>query len=337
MVRLEAIDFDIVNAARRIIEGALGVVRGERIVLLLDRARRDLGPSLVEVARSSGATCELIELDDVEPRPVRQLPRRIDAALRAAQASIMLIGFVDGEHPMRLEYLELVRDLGLRHAHMVGVTRRSLMAGFSVDPARILDTTRSVRTRVRPTSVFKLRTPAGADLTVKLNPAYRWTEHVGVIRPGRWENLPSGELMTAPDEVNGVFVCDASMTGPFGAAAGLLTRNPVRLEIEASVVKSVSCVDRGLQREMESFLRREHGADHIGTIILGTNVGILAPIGEPICDQNLPGLHISLGSTFPEMTGAPSTTKAQISLTCAGSDVDLDGVPLLRNGRYMIA
>jgi hypothetical protein len=40
--------------------------------------------------------------------------------------------------------------------------------------------------------------------------------------------------------------------------------------------------------------------------ILGTIVGITEPIGELVCDQNLPGLHLSLGTTFPEMTGAPA-------------------------------
>lgn len=335
-MRLHTVDFDIVNAARRIVESSLGVVRGERVLIIVDRARNELAPALVEVTRNLGATCEQLMLENIEPRPIRTIPAAISAAMKTAQASILLIGFEDGEQPMRMDYLEAVRLQGLRHAHMVGVSRRSMLAGFSVDPARILDTTRAVRTRLRPDSVLKLRSPTGSDLTVKLSPAYRWAEHVGVIRPGRWENLPSGELMTAPGEISGVFVCDASMGGPFGQAAGLLTRTPVRFEIEAGIVKGVSSIDRALQREVESFLRREHHADRVGTIVLGTNVGILAPIGELICDQNLPGMHVGLGSTFPDKTGAPSSTRAQLSLTGASSDVDLDGAPLLRSGRYMI-
>ncbi len=335
-MRLHTIDFDLMNAARRIVESSLGVVRGERVLIVVDRARNDIAPALVEVARNADAACELLILEDIEARPVRAVPVAISAAMKNAQASILLIGFVDGEQPMRVDYLEAVRVLSLRHAHMVGVTRHSMLAGFSVDPTRILDTTRAVRTRLRPDSTLKVRSSAGTDLTIKLNSAFRWAEHVGVIRPGRWENLPSGELMTSPGEIAGVFVCDASMGGPFGQAAGLLTRTPVRFEIEANIVKAVWSIDRTLQREVESFIRREHHADRVGTIVLGTNVGILAPVGELICDQNLPGLHLGLGSTFPEKTGAPSATRAQLSLTAASSDVDLDGAPLLRSGRYMI-
>jgi len=205
-----------------------------------------------------------------------------------------------------------------------------------VDPTRILDATRAVRTRLRPKSIIHAKTSAGTDLTVKLDPAHRWAEHVGVIRPGRWENLPSGELMTAPDSVDGVFVCDASAGGQFGAAAGLLTRTPLRLEIENGFVKSASCNDQSVQRGIEAFLALDRHSSRVGTIMLGTNVGLLAPIGELVCDQNLPGLHISLGSTFPDATGAPATTTAQLSLTSSGGDVDLDGAPLIRAGRYMV-
>jgi leucyl aminopeptidase (aminopeptidase T) len=211
-----------------------------------------------------------------------------------------------------------------------------MLAGFSVDPTRILDATRAVRMRVRPNSVLHARTTSGTDLHVKLTPAHRWAEHVGVIRPGRWENLPSGELMTAPQHVSGVFVCDASSGGPFGAAAGLLTRSPVRLEIEDGAVKSFSCSDANMHRGIEAFLAQDRFCANVGTIILGTNVGLLQPIGELVCDQNLPALHITLGSTFPDATGAPSMTSHQLSLTSSGGDVDLDGAPLLRNGRYMV-
>jgi leucyl aminopeptidase (aminopeptidase T) len=164
----------------------------------------------------------------------------------------------------------------------------------------------------------------------------RWSEHVGVIRPGRWENLPSGKLTTCPALVRGVFVADASVGGQFGQALGLLERTPVRIEIDGSMCRSVRCADRAVQREVESFLQREHNLTRIGGISLGTNVGILSPTGEIIADQNLPGLHLVFGSAAAEQTGATWTTRAQLPVTCGGADVDLDGAPLLRAGRYMV-
>jgi leucyl aminopeptidase (aminopeptidase T) len=325
-----------VNAARRVVEAALGVVRGERVVLIVDRPRRDVGAALLEVARDTGADPIVHEIESHGERPLRQLPEPIAAALGRAQASLLAVGFDDGEIGMRHEILDLVRQLSLRHAHMVGVSRKSLIAGFSVDHARILSTTRAVRTRLRPESRLRLRTGAGSDLEVALDPGMRWAEHLGVIRPGRWENLPSGKLVTYPARVQGVFVADASMGGRFGEAAGLLDRTPVRLEIDAGLCKGVRCTDRALQRDVEAFLHREHNLLRVGAICLGTNVGILSPTGEIVADQNLPGLHLVLGSSVPEQTGARWSTRAQLPVTCAAADVDLDGAPLLRAGRYMV-
>jgi aminopeptidase len=334
--RLSTIDYDLSNAARRVIESALGVARGERVALVVDRPRRDVGSALLEVARTIGAEPIIHEIESHGERPIRALPDALRSSLSRAQASVMLIGFDDLEVGMRLETLEHVRAQGLRHAHMIGITRKSMIAGFSVDHARILDATRAVRTRLRPDSVLRLRTFAGSDLEVRLDPSARWSEHVGVIRPGRWENLPSGKLTTCPALVRGVFVADASIGGHFGEAAGLLERAPVRVEIDGGACRRVTCSDRALQREIESFLAREHNLTRVGSITLGTNVGILEPTGELIADQNLPGLHLSFGSSVPDQTGATWSTRAQLPMTCALSDVDLDGMSLLRSGRYMV-
>jgi leucyl aminopeptidase (aminopeptidase T) len=336
-MRMGAIDFDLVNAARRIVEGALGLAAGERIVIIVDRSRHDLGTTLHEVAKSTGAKTLVLELEDLGERPHRRVPDELAKELETAQASVLLCGFEEGEQSMRVELIDLVRKLSLRHAHMIGVTKRSMLAGFSVDPARILDATRSVRTRLRPDSIIRLRTPAGSDFEVKLHPAHRWLEHVGVIRPGRWENLPSGEIETAPGEARGVFVADASMGGHFGQAAGLLADRPVRLEIEGGYCKAVRCRDLSLQREVERFIRAEHNGDRVGSVGFGTNVGISAAIGDVSCDQNMPSMHIGLGSTFADQTGASWNCRTQITFTCLSADVDIDGAPLLRRGRYIIS
>ena len=336
-LKLPAINYDLVNAGRRVIESALSVVPGEVVLIIVDRSRRELGAVLQEVARNVGAVGTVLALEEFGARPMRRVPERMRDELRGAQASVLLTGYAEGEHAMRVELLDLVKLFGLRHAHMVGITSRSMVPGFSVDPMRILDATRAARTRIRPDSVFHLRSAAGSDLEVKLDPRHRWVEHTGVVRPGKWENLPSGKLHTAPGEVNGVFICDGSIGEHFGADAGLLTRTPVRVEIEQSLCKSVRCDERTLQREIDLYLRKDHNGNRIGTVTLGTNVGLLGPTGELICDLNLPGLHINFGTTLPEQTGASWTSRQQLAMTGANADLDLDGAPLLRSGRYLVS
>jgi aminopeptidase len=335
-LKLSGMDFDLMNASRRILEGALGVVPGEKVVVVVDAARRDLGASLVDAAETAGARTNLLVLEDLATRPIRRLPTELEAELSNAQASLVLASFDDGELAMRYDLISLVRHLNLRHGHMLGITRKSMIAGFSVDQARILDATRAVRTRLRPDSVLRVRSSAGTDLEVRLSPLHRWAEHVGVIRPGRWENLPSGELVTSPASVTGTYVADASVGTQLGATFGLLEKTPVRFEIEQSHCRSVRAPDMTLERHILEFMRREHNLDRVGLVILGTNVGIHAPTGEVFCDQNRPGLHLAFGSTFPEQTGATWTTRAQILVTAANANVDLDGMPLVRSGRCIV-
>ncbi|HEY8090979.1 MAG TPA: hypothetical protein VIF09_24120 [Polyangiaceae bacterium] len=335
-MRVPDLDFDLANAARRVIESSLGVVAGDRVVIVVDRAREVVGATLAELARTLDAEASVVLLEMLGRRPLRSLPGQLRAELSRAQASVLLIGFEEGEWQMRLEYVQLVTELRLRHAHMVGVGRRTLLAGFSVDPQRILDATRAVRTRLRDDSVLHLRSPAGSDLEVKLDPKCRWQERVGLVRPGRWENLPGGELFTCPADVNGVFVADASMGGPVGAAAGALSRSPLRVEIRGGACKSVQCVDRALAAAVESALRAERNGDRVGMVVVGTNVGMRDATGEVVADQNLPGLHVAFGATLADQTGASWDSAAQLLFTATNADLDLDGVPLVRQGRYMV-
>ena len=58
--------------------------------------------------------------------------------------------------------------------------------------------------------------------------------------------------------------------------------------------------------------------------------------GELVCDQSMPGLHLSFGKTYATETGAEWDSQAQVVAAQAFADIDLDGVPLLRAGRYLV-
>jgi leucyl aminopeptidase (aminopeptidase T) len=248
-----------------------------------------------------------------------------------------LTGYVDGESSMRAEMCNLVSEHRLRHGHMLTVQRKSMIEGFMVDPARIRDVSRAVRMRLRGDSVLRLRSPWGSDVEVRVDPACVVQERVGVVRPGRLENLPSGEIWSTPRDVNGVYVVNGTMGEKIGATAGSLAGKPIRFEIKNGLVKAVTCIDRALARAVEALLFSEVNGHRVGMFIIGTNVGMTSPTGDMIGDQNLPGLHLAFGKTFPQMTNATWDSRLQLVTMATEADVDLDGSPLLRNGRYAVA
>lgn len=335
--RLDAVDYDLLAAARRVIEGALCLVPGDTVVIVSDAERAALSRALVEAATWAKTKALTFDLDDFGPAPLGGLPPEIEAALAGAQGSIFVARGLGTEIELRRQLVDLVARLGVRHAHMLGVTAKTMVAGLAVDPQRIAHLARSLRMRLRPSSEVVLKSSAGAELWVRLDGRYGWFESSGVIRPGRWLNLPSGELTTSPASVEGTFVCNASMSRVPGVDQESMIARPLRLKIEGQCVSEVSCADSDVAKAVEAFMRAGPNQNRVGIVSFGTNVGLYEPSGSLIVDQSLPGLHIALGAPAPELTGLEWRSVGQLVLTAHRADVDVDGNAVLRNGRYLIA
>lgn len=332
--RLSSLDFGLVSASRRIVEGALGLVLGDHFVAIVDGPQHPFADVLLDAAVSAGGTAELVDLDTFGPRPLRTVPAALNGALARAQTGVLLAALDDAEHSLT-EAIELaVRTNHLRFGHLPGASRGGVVMAFAADPSRIVDVSRAVRLRLRPDSTLRLRSPAGSDLTIALAPERRWHERAGSLRGGRLEPLPLAQLVTNPLDVSGVFVANAGASPEF-QSGGSLARNPVHFELEGGVVRAVRCRDSVQERRVEQALRREHLLDTVGLVALGTNVSLDGATGEWIFDQTLPGLHLIFGSTLPEHTGARTGSRHQLVATGTHADIDLDGAPLLRSGHFV--
>ncbi len=330
------VDFGLATAARRVVEGSLTVVPQERVVLVYDSDHEELGVAIRQAVVDARAEPLAFRMEDLALRPMASLAAPIRAAMDRAQASALICSFQDGEYAMREDMIALAHDLGLRHAHMVGITRRSMIAGLAADPHRIANVARALLVRLGPKSVIRVRTGAGTDLTVELSAAYRWINSTGLIRAGKKENLPSGEIATCAANVTGVYIADATLGDASGALNRPLDRSPLRLEIAGGVVQQVDSKDVVLARQVRTLMRSVNNLDRIALVSLGTNVGLLAPVGEIFVDQTLPSFHMTVGITFPEQTAATWTSSSWIAFTQTGSDVDIDGTRVMRGGRYLI-
>lgn len=333
---IAGIDYELSASAERVIVGALAAVPGERLVIVADRERAGLREALEGAARLASVKTVGFLLDDYGPPPLSALPRPIAEALPTAQASIYVARGGAGEIELRRELVELVARHGLRHAHMLGVTARVMAMGLAADPHRIADTARALRSRLQPSSLVRVRSPAGTDLTLHCDPAHRWVENSGIIRAGRWLNLPAGELLTVPKSADGVYVCDASVTGLPGLESELVAASPITLRITAGRVTAASARAPSLTRALEAFLRAGKHHDRVGLMSFGTNIGLSEATGSLIADQTLPGLHLALGMTLPALTGASWDSTGQLVLTAGRAEIDVDGQPVMRAGRYLL-
>jgi leucyl aminopeptidase (aminopeptidase T) len=321
--------------AKRVLQELLVVQPGERVVILHDKTNAGVAVAFEHAAGELGARVERIDLEALQPRPWTTCPKAALRALGTANATILAVRVEDAEYECRAGIVHAASHARARHAHMVGVSARAFAASMAAPVARVVGLLESLKGVIQPTTRISARSPAGTQIEIEMAPHLRWHANGGVVQPGEWINVPSGQLLTSPASVRGVYVADASMSGTVGARAGLLATTPVRLALEGGRVKSVECKDLSLRLHVERFIAEGDGHDRVGCINLGANVGIVTPAGEQVHDEQMPGLHIMLGDNYRERTGATWTAHGQLALTMAESDVDLDGVPIIRRGRYV--
>ena len=75
-------------------------------------------------------------------------------------------------------------------------------------------------------------------------------------------------------------------------------------------------------------------ARRVGQVGFGTNTGVVAPIGALLQDLKVPGFHLTLGHTCPEITGAKWDSDVEVPLLTRRATVTIDGEPLLVAGRF---
>jgi aminopeptidase len=321
--------------ATRVTEEILALRDKERLLVVHDRENTPQALAIAYAAETRGLSPVRIELESLGPRPLGACPTSLLARIADADATVLAIADMGGEQPMRQAFVAAVAAAHGRHVHMVGVSARSFVESLTTSLVRVFELSETLRRTLRPSSRLTVRSAAGTRLEVDMAPHLRWMTNGSVVRRGEWVNVPCGALVSSPARVSGVYVADASMSGPEGAAAGLLTSRPIRLELEGARVRRVECPDPAIARVVMRFIAGPSGQDRVGLVNLGTNLGVLSPLGEVTHDETMPGLHLSLGQSFPSLTGATSTAAAQLAFAATLLDVDLDGEALVRRGRFV--
>jgi leucyl aminopeptidase (aminopeptidase T) len=218
---------------------------------------------------------------------------------------------------------------------MVGVSRDALLAGLSTEPSRLATLARALRRKLSPGAKIQVRSARGTDLAVKTNPSLSWTEASGALRPGEYANVPSGELIAHPGDVDGVYVADGTLGDDEGDLGATLDGEPLVMRIERGKVVSVESKNTVRAVRLRQRLSLQRDLDRVGMVVFGTNLGLGEPTGAIAVDQKSPGLHLCFGNTMRARTGATWDVPAWVAVTATGLDVDVDGAPVLRGGRYL--
>jgi aminopeptidase len=304
--------------------------------LVTDHETEAIAAALAAEVRTVGAPLEIHVLEAYGPRPMVQMPREILAALERTDVSIYAAQPKPGELAMRSEMTRVVNRRRIRHAHMVSISPRIMVEGMRADFERVDALGTRVRDRAAGAQRIIARSRAGTDLEASFDPAIRWIKTSGIISPEKWSNLPGGEVFTAPDRVEGVYVVDGVLGDYLCARYGDIEETPLTVVIERSRVADVRCARDDIVADFRAYTRAHEHSDRVGEFAFGTNLAVRSLIGNILQDEKIPGLHLAFGHPYSEHTGAAWSCPTHLDIVGRHFDIWMDGEQVMADSEYLI-
>ncbi len=331
MLREHPVDPSLVEGARNAVGTCLGVEAGQHVVLIVETGYDALGAAFLRAADGVGAKSD-VHIVDARKATREPFLRNLSARLIPADASL----FVGGIEALPAAFRHQLIDAGgatRRHGHMPGLTTAMMQQSMRTDYREVQALSERLVARLDSDVTIHVRSPRGTDLLHPLlarpalarggrdpprsgldEPPGRRAGHAPGRRgrhpgPGRWHVGRGGSSVTNADRLRFVFEDGAVRTIEGGAGT---TPDALLAQLDTQA-----------------------NGRRLGQIGLGTNVGVVAAVGNLLQDLKMPGFHAVLGHTSPEHTGASWSSEVEVPLLVRRADVDVEGTPILRNGRYV--
>lgn len=337
---------DAVEAgARQAVVNCVKVQPDDKVVIITDRETERLADAIRKQVDVVGASVKKFVMEDFGERPddgenALNFPGEMGEALKVAQASFYLAQGKAGElQSFRVPMLKIVEGNDVRHAHMPNFIERMMSEGMASDYELIQSICEKLHGIVTGADAIRVTTPGGTDLTAKFDAKYRWVISSGIVKPGLWTNLPGGEVFTQPVDASGTVVVDGCFGDFFNRKYGDIAATPLTYELKGGrcVEGSVQCDNAELKKEFEEYtFGTDKNSSRLGEFAIGANVGLKELIGNLLQDEKFPGIHLALGSPYPDKTGAEWDSKAHNDGILRNPTIEVDGQVIMKDGKFTI-
>jgi aminopeptidase len=329
-------DPNYAKAAHNAVHTCLRVQPGERATLITDNATIQIAASLFEELLRAGAEVHTFVVEDYAERPLLHMPKEILADLEKADVSIYCMQALENELVTRKEMMNIVNRVKPRHAHMVNISHDIMLEGMQADFLAVDAISRAVVARAMKAEKIVAKSKGGTHIEATFSPDIKWLKTSGIISREKWGNLPGGEVLTAPDNVNGVYVVDGVVGDYLCAKYGDLKETPLTIHISNSRITKCECANQELLEEFLEYTHRDENSDRVGEFAIGTNIAVKDVRGLILQDEKIPGCHIAFGHPYSEHTGANWRSTTHIDVVGRGFDIWIDHEKIMENGEFLI-
>lgn len=203
----------------------LAIKQDERVLVVTDAEKEELGGVAAEACRSLAGRVELLEMPVLSFNG-QEPPDFVAQALLDADVALLVLSKSLSWTRARVA----ASERGVRIATMPGITAEIAIRTLPVDYAAIRGRVNRLCDCLDMGNKVEVRTELGTSLRFSIEGRLGRGRKGGIYtQPGHWGNLPCGEAFIAPVEgtAEGVYVVDASQAG-----VGEV-RDPIRIKVEA--------------------------------------------------------------------------------------------------------
>ncbi|MEO0142232.1 MAG: aminopeptidase [candidate division WOR-3 bacterium] len=272
------------SSARVIINQCLGIKRGERVVIIVDRPCRRIGEALWNELPDRSSSI----LIEIEPTGIhgKEPPPIIAEILKRCDAFIIPTSFSLTHTRARIE----ATKMGVRGATMPGITLSVMARTLNADYHKIAQITEKMAGLLTAAKKVTIKTADDYELHLDIESRPGHPDTGIITEPGSFSNLPAGEAYCAPVEGNseGKVVIDGSF-----APIGLL-KKPVELIIKAGRIVGI----KGSNKLTEIFKKAPESGRILCELGIGTNYRARIT-GNVLEDEKVMGtVHIAFGNNL---------------------------------------
>ena len=206
---------------------------------------------------------------------------------------------------------------------------------MSQDYKKIQSAVASLYRLAKDAKEIKVTDKHGSDFIVEFTKEHKWKKDDGLLdKPGKWNNLPAGEVFTSPKIFNGK-IAGFIVGDYFSEKYGLLD-SPVIIDVENSLVKNIIGKNNKLNKELQEYLKTDKNSNKVGELGIGCLLGLTKLTGNLLQDEKYPGVHVAFGSPYPEATGADWDSSTHVDVIPLDVNIDIDGIKIMKEGSYII-
>jgi len=313
------------TASQIAIRDCMGAKKNEKILVITDEQKREMGLSLHENAVRMGYFSLLVEMKsgkingEEPPKEIAELMQKFNVVFCPTAKSLT---HTDARRSASAK--------GVRIATFPGITKEVMIRGMNADYTAISKRTIKLQKILEKGKTIRVTAPAGTDISFKIS-GRKIIPSKGLFHAkGESGNLPTGETFLAPVEgtSNGVFVVDGSMAG-----LGLIKNANIKIEVKDGYATKIS--GGILAKKLKNMLDKVgKEARNIAEFGIGTNDSAKLS-GVLLEDEKVMGtIHIALGNNVS--MGGSVNVPIHLDGVVKKPTVWMDGKLLMKDGKLLV-